>query len=126
MSSESEWVQRGVGPVRSDVAWCDSDAIRVRVREGPAVSEWRCRGSRRDGRGRAPTGEAVQRGVSLGDSGAIRVRFRAWEPGRIGVAEPWVPAGRGDPCTAGGKEVAASVGPCRRGDVWKWSKFGAE
>ncbi len=68
----------------------------------------------------------MHRGVSLGDSDAIRVRVRAWEPGRIGVAEPRVPAGLGDPCTVGGKEVTASGWPCRRGDVLKWSKFGAE
>ncbi len=47
-------------------------------------------------RGQGGTGEAVHRGVSLGDSDAIRVRVRAWEPGRIGVAKPRVPAGRGD------------------------------
>ena len=67
----------------------------------------------------------MHRGVSMSDSDVIRVRNRAWEPGRIGMAEPRVPAGRGDPCTAGGKEVAGG-GPCRRGDVLKWSKFGAE
>jgi hypothetical protein len=65
LSSESERVPRGAGPGRSDVAWCDSDAIRVRV--------------------------------------------RAWEPGRIGVAEPRVPAGRGDPCTAGGRREGRVV-----------------
>jgi hypothetical protein len=59
----------------------------------------------------------VHRGVSLGDSDAIRVRIRAWEPGRIGVAEPRVPAVRGGPCTAGGKEVAGGGEPCCRGDV---------
>ena len=73
MSSESEWVPRGAGPGRSDVAWAGSDAIRVRV--------------------------------------------RARGPGRIGVAMPRVTAGRGDPCTAGGKEVAGGGEPCRRGDV---------
>jgi hypothetical protein len=77
-----------------------------------------------DAEGHGGTGEAVHHDVSLGDSEAIRVRVRAWEPGRIGVAEPRVPAGRGDPCTAGGKEVAASGGPCRRGDVLKWSNLG--
>jgi hypothetical protein len=41
-------------------------------RESPAVSDWRCRGSRPDGRGRAP-----RRDASLGDSDAIRVRIRA-------------------------------------------------
>ena len=73
LSSESEWVPRGAGPGRSDVAWRDSDAIRVRV--------------------------------------------RARGPGRIGVAMPRVTAGRGDPCTAGGKEVAGGGEQCRRGDV---------
>ncbi len=63
------------------------------------------------------TGEAVHRGVSFGDSDAIRVRIQAWEPGRIGVAETRVSAGRGDPCTAGGKEVAGGGEPCRLGDV---------
>jgi hypothetical protein len=31
--------------------------------------------------------------------------------------EPRVPAGRGDPCNAGGKEVAGGGEPCRRRDV---------
>jgi hypothetical protein len=62
----------------------------------------------------------VHRGVSMGDSDVIRVRNRAWEPGRIGMAEPRVPAGRGDPCTAGGSDrvgvaVAPRAGPGRVG-----------
>jgi hypothetical protein len=62
----------------------------------------------------------VHRGVSLSDSDAIRVRDRAWGPCRIGMAEPRVPAGRGDPCTAGGSDragvaVAPRAGPGRVG-----------
>ena len=62
-----------------------------------------------DAEGHGGTGEAVHRGVSLGDSDALRVRNRAWEPGRIGMAEPRVPAGRGDPCTAGGRREGRVV-----------------
>ena len=51
----------------------------------------------------------MHRGVSMSDSDVIRVRNRAWEPGRIGMAEPRVPAGRGDPCTAGGRREGRVV-----------------
>ncbi len=63
LSSESGQVPRGpaggLGPVGAtlpSVTRMPSES--GSGREGPAVSEWRCRGSRRDGRGRAPRREA--------------------------------------------------------------------
>jgi hypothetical protein len=61
----------------------------------------------------------VHRGVILGDSDAIRVRVRAWEPGRIGVAEPR----DGHRGWEGGRSQRRAVPPRGRVDVVKvWGR----